>query len=576
MRTIVVILTALALSMPLAAANWSYRGSNEPDTIYDTPSFMYFDPDTNPSQSVNKLYFNGWARFLREGHYNANVGALGSRVQPPVAAMAAMLGYWKDCNNDGYVGFAESALIEYRVELLTATTGASICPPSTPMKGQAIYPHNDGTWVRELIWLGPTNGAMSSNPTNFYSTDTDVWADWGLPGGAATLVCPGGNQGVRSTGALLEFVDCNTYFRIARSLNDVEAQTGAPVGGWDPSNIDNSDSEANVDNPAFAPLYGPAEPEGHEDEGDYRGYSGGFLGRDADGENQRARLVTVVDCESNGPDASPSVNTPGDPLDPATYPSAYESGNDTYEVVTQSGDDRCAASGESDEGLPYNAVHPTEGYTEPQLPHAGRDSTDFIFTFNFGSRSTVPGGGTCRGGNNPAFAPHPALGYCPPADLGTSAERDDGPVGSAWRTNAQINTYTTTSREQLQGAEPDFGGYYFTFYARVGQTALDFGEEPNAVGNSYGSEACGANEGGIHGGWNCDPARWIVKCSEAESPLGEERCPTVGWQYHLRDVDCWDGTVVRGTGVHASLADTSASGACRENPANAQADVLAP
>lgn len=572
MRTIVAILTALALSAPFAAANWSYRGSNEPDTAYDDASYMYLDPDTDPSQSVHKLYFNGWARAARDGHYNPNVGALGSRIQPPISAMAAMLGYWKDCNNDGYVGLAESAVIEYRTEVLTATTGADICPPSTPVPGQTIYPHNDGTWVRELIWLGGTNGATTSNPTNFYATDTDVWADWGLPGEPPTLVCPGGNQGVRSTGALLETVDCSTYFRIVRSLNDVQDATGAPVGGWDPANVDNSDSDANVDNPAFAPLYGPAEPEGDEDEGDYRGYSGGLLGRDRDSSDRRARLVTAVDCESAGPDTSPEVNTPGDPLDPATYPSAYESANDTYEVATQDGDDPCAPSSESDEGLPYNTVHPTEGYTEPTLPDAGRKETDFIFTFNFGNRGLLPGH-ACNSHVMDGTGP---LGYCPPADLGTSVERDDGPVGSAWRTNAQINTYSTTSREQLKGDSPDFGAYYFTFYARIGQRALDFGDEPNDVGNVYGSEACGGNQDGIHNGWNCDADAWSARCLEAESGLAEERCPILGWTYHLRDVDCWDGTVVRGTGIHASLVDTSASGACLENPSNAQPDLPAP
>jgi hypothetical protein len=41
----------------------------------------------------------------------------------------------------------------------------------------------------------------------------------------------------------------------------------------------------------------------------------------------------------------------------------------------------------------------------------------------------------------------------------------------------------------------------------------------------------------------------------------------------MRDVDCWDGTVARGLGVHASLADVSPSGPCDTAPDNEQLDL---
>ena len=572
MRTTLVLLITLALATPMAAANWTYRGNNEPDTAYDDATYMFLEPDA--SAPGHKVYFNGFGRVARETHYNPNVGALGTRIQPPVTAMSAMLGFWKDCNNDGYVGLAETAALEYRAELLSALGGTGICPPATPTTSQSIYPYNDGTWVRELIWIGPKSlgaiGAPSGNPTNYYADGTGVWGDWGLPGAPPVLVCNGAaNAGARSTGAILDLVDCQTYYTTVRTLNDVDPE-GNTVGGWETEDIDNSDSPANVDNPAYVYLYGPAEPEGHQDEGDYRGYSGGFLGRDTDENDRRQRMVTVVDCDTNTVDTSPEVNQPGDVNDPSTYPSAYESLNDTFEVATQSGSDRCAQNSSSDEGFPYQVVHP-EQYTENVFADQGRLEVDFPFEFSVGSRNVVPGGRCSATQGYQATL----LGYCPPADLGTAAERDDFAIGPAWRTNAQINTYSISTREQLQGEEPDFGGWYFTFYARLGDAvfSLPGASAPRSVPSTYGAEACGLATSGVIKGWNCDPAAWQARCADPNLPTLPAQCYRVGFKYHARDVDCWDNTVVRGVGLHAGLSDVSPSGPCKDHPSNAAPDL---
>lgn len=566
MRRTLTILTALAFAgmaiLPFASATWNYRGTSEPDTGLDDPIWMYLEPDTDPNSAIHKVYFNAFGRVSRETHYNPNVAATGSRIMPPAqTTFTAILGFWKDCNQDGYVGMSEYGLIEYRSELLL---DASVCAPRTPVVGQAMYPHNDGTWVREFIWIGPTGlGAASGNPTNFYAAGTGVWGDWGAPGVPPQIQCPGGNAGARSTGAILELADCQTGFGGVRALNSV----GEPLGGWDPEDVDNSDATLNVDNPAYYYLYGPAEPDGHPNEGDYRGTSGGFLGRDTDQNNQRTRMVTIVDCDTNGPDTSPEVNTPGNIMDSSTYPSLYESLNDTFEVATQGGSNRCAPSGPADEGLPYPQA---DGYSEPITAADGRREVDHPFEFSPGNRNLNSQVRCKASGAGAGYDRHPVLGYCPPHDAGLNAERDDGPIGPAWRTNAGIVTPTMVVRDTIEsGAVEPAGGQWMSFYATVGTAALAMGNVPGGgAAGVYGAEACGGSTTGVVNGWHCDPQDWVDRCNDPELPTLSAQCYRVGFAYHLRDVDCWDGTLVRGVPAHASLVDLSEQGSCTDHVAN--------
>lgn len=569
MRSISVFLAIIVSIVPLATAtNWSYRGESEPDSILDDPAYMWFEPDTSPSG--HRVYFSGFQKAAPDGDYNANVHLLGSRVLAPVTAATALLGFWKDCNGDGYIGAVESALIEYRVELLIDD---GICPPARPSPGQTIYPYNDGTWIREIIWIGPSQlphaaGAPSGNPTNFYDDGVRVWGDYGLPGGVPTTLCPGGNAGARSVGTIMDHLDCQTYYRVTRTLNGVQADTGLPVGGWDHEDVDNSPSALNVDNPAYYYLYGPEELDGHPEEGDYRGFNGGLFGRDNEAAGtERQRFVTVADCETGSVDQSPEVNTPADATDSSTYPSVYESLNDTFVVVVQGND--CDPQSGSEEGLPYNAFQP-EGYSEPTTVGAGRVEVDHAFIFNIGSRNWPAGAfsGTCKPTN---FVAGP-LGYCPPGDLGTGAARHDFAVGSAWRANTITNIYPIYARESLRSESADFGGWYSTYYAKLGSKVLSVATMP--AGNAakvYGSEACGDNIDGVRNFWNCSAADWQQRCADGETQVGP--CYVVGETYNLRDIDCWDNTLVRGTPTQVGLSQLSESGPCQDNPVNAGPDV---
>src|SRR5439155_20516801 len=125
-----------------------------------------------------------------------NVGALGTATPLDPYTPMAVLGVWKDCNEDGYIGYGDQGLLEYRSELLALSS--SVCPPrSTPIDpttGRVPYDwfpsHNDGSWVRELLPIGWDRQGLSITgqpyDLNIYDINDSgarVWADDG-PAGA--------------------------------------------------------------------------------------------------------------------------------------------------------------------------------------------------------------------------------------------------------------------------------------------------------------------------------------------------------------------------------------------------------
>lgn len=140
----------LALAAPLAAASWgdTYEPAPEPSLPEDDPSVMWEDPHVDPNPASERIYL--------------------SLVLAPSSAadhdplFTAILGAWKDCNRDGYVGNLATGSDPYDAALLPDT---SVCPPTSSA-------HHDGATVKELLWIGPW-GADIVDP------DVRVWADWG-------------------------------------------------------------------------------------------------------------------------------------------------------------------------------------------------------------------------------------------------------------------------------------------------------------------------------------------------------------------------------------------------------------
>ena len=119
------------------------------------------------------------------------------------------------------------------------------------------------------------------------------------------------------------------------------------------------------------------------------------------------------------------------------------------------------------------------------------------------------------------------------------------------------------SRKDLGPAPPR----YVTYYAHLGVDVRDMGIAiPPAGERVYGAENCGASVDGIHRGWQCDPDLWWKDAQGGDAvpryARGERIGRLPGDTYHVRDVDCYDGEVLRGLGLHASLQDASGAPPC--------------
>ncbi|HEX2022501.1 MAG TPA: hypothetical protein VHH36_07295, partial [Candidatus Thermoplasmatota archaeon] len=206
-----------------ASAEWWTQGSFEPDTPQDRDGGAWTDPDRSPGRW--RVYFNGLAGTshgigggatvtgvsVGQGYLNPNAAPTGGRIAPlgPAGAIA-YLGAWKDCDRDGYVGTAASALAEYPVELLP---DHDVCPPGTPF--------HDGGTVRELVPVVPS---LRWETRVIADPQALVWADFGAPGDPPFRECrvfhaPSGT--LRSTGGLVGYADCAAQHGIASTLGDL-------------------------------------------------------------------------------------------------------------------------------------------------------------------------------------------------------------------------------------------------------------------------------------------------------------------------------------------------------------------
>lgn len=205
----------------------------------------------------NRVYFNVVAVHAGTAA-NPNSATLGqSRILPEHAySFEALYGVWVDCNRDGYIGMADTALFEYRSEILI---DSSACPSPSP--------HNQQGWVSEMRFIGrhqgaPTNGG--SNPPSgrdarvISDYSSAVWGDRGLAG-EPLVFC------MKPTDAVLAAKDC--------SLQDlVDAAVPGPVRIV----LDEASSEAEdtlADIRANRPVHPPFDPSPIEVVWDCKGVS---------------------------------------------------------------------------------------------------------------------------------------------------------------------------------------------------------------------------------------------------------------------------------------------------------------
>lgn len=526
--TLTTIAAAALLLAPAAAATWSSYGAYEPDTPWDVRSLMWHDA---PGTVTNRVYFNAFVQYVdggpNGGVINPNVGMLKTRFDPVgERAFEAVLGVWTDCNQDGYIGMAESAVREYKSEVLEATFGSSICPPSA---GHAIGAAWDGSnnyngWVSELIPIG-NKETKKADKRVWKDDEAMVWGDPGQPNDAAAQVergCstfPGRGHG-HNVGGILFAADCEgrrTVQGQPASVLDTFDLVGGPAGlGWgeDP---ESSGSPLNVE-------FGSDESQ----------HSAVYV-QDCDAE---PILTTGKDLPGDDQDdvvlLRPAPANPiGDPGS-ATVPGTL---NYTQESIGVLPDDTDGRGNVSTSNCDFEDDSGNDFYSNIESNPAasqvdGKNRATWNFAFNTATRGSLPVN----------FIPSGAGAAGIPTDLGVEATTagctHSGCMQSFWvGTGTAIYTppVTRSTTDPTIADAP-----HYSFYAFVGAATLDRGFVTPGGSGTYGAAQCGANEDGEHNGWNCNSAEWYLL--EDGTPQVETRpLARVGDTYLFRDVDCYDG-----------------------------------
>lgn len=139
-------LLLLALLAPLATSAWSTPADPlpEPSTPEDAPPYMWVEPN---DADRHRVYFS--VSLLPSAN---SAGSL----------FVAYLGYWRDCNDDGHVGYGQGGPETYSPALLL---NPAICPVGSP--------YNTGAAVKEFLWISNGPGGDVVDP------DAEAWVDWG-------------------------------------------------------------------------------------------------------------------------------------------------------------------------------------------------------------------------------------------------------------------------------------------------------------------------------------------------------------------------------------------------------------
>ncbi|HEX2022470.1 MAG TPA: hypothetical protein VHH36_07135 [Candidatus Thermoplasmatota archaeon] len=581
MRTLSILFAValVAAAVPAALASWRGPGTIEPDTPQDAEAVGVYNFDKNdvdPSESVRKVYFNAFSTSYLTG-FNPNTGAAGgTHVTPAVVHIHAHLGIWKDCNNDGYVGDIESALMEYRAEVARQ----NICP---------VGLHNDGTWIFELVHLGPmTDGNYAPNVRNV--TYAKVWADVGLPGATPGFSCPLNppNGTTASTGGLLRYSGCSLGNAPAQGVNAV-SQVADPdddlgLRFQDPKNPQSGNSTLDRDFPTnlWGNPEGPqrgllesdrgdpafqawdcseesetiAAPEGTEE-------AWGTKVEDPSGEFGEVSVVDEDGTVRRAP-APGSANPTG---------SYAEAANNTERGALHRCDEpgfRSVAADEVDEHGSGNeeGLGPVEGQLQSEgQASVGKNQVGVTFTFvdgaSWGNSNVCAMNCSVNythgrhvqdvfGQNAPTYFGARGL-----SERGSTASEGDPDTNVSQTTGGAAPRWTAdvviTSEEFY--AAPENGGQptphrYFTFYAFVNGTTQEGLRLTLPVGNGvYGSDSCDViGEGApASNGWACDPALWYK--DQGQDTDSAKARPRVGDAFVFRDVDCYNGVTPCGVDV---------------------------
>lgn len=555
----IVPVTALAIAAafvaPAAMATWMSGGTFEPDSSYDVGSG--YNWEDAPGANTKRIYFNVYQSEATygSGSANPNVGAL--RTQFTASGnlyFEAHLGVWTDCNGDGYIGMAESAVREYRAELLAAAppAAAALCPAKSGGIGK--WPdgaNNYNGWVTELI---PILRAPGSDARAYRDANAIVWGDFGAPvpsgpefsapaagGGCPLTPLPRGFWS--QTGGAIDYTDCHLDHTLGETYN-----FAVITAGQDGLALDNSDTWIQPGHPLNQPTFGS----GKSDDAMIKAQD---CSRNTDEDY-------IVNDDNQGLYVRPA---PANPVNPSG--SIAGSYNHTTEAVRED----CRPS-QNDDGDFYALLG--EG-DQAEDSTSRKTASTFNFDSGYMARGGIPFGVGTGSAGAPSDAGIDVLGGALIVEqaewrgnvtyVASTPDPTDGTVtrgsvqGTTDDTTEPITDATTDPvTDPILGEAEDpattdpigpgdirpANATYASFYAYV-PGAIGRGFQVPSSGGFYAAAFCPTGFGpgaGVHWGWECDASAWY-KLENGE-PVGENefKLARPGQAFHLRDVDCWDGS----------------------------------
>ncbi|MHB8606294.1 MAG: hypothetical protein ACYDCK_13675 [Thermoplasmatota archaeon] len=582
-RTILIVALAALTVLPAApmALAWGGGSQSEPSTKEDRSAagqaaMFQFANDGKTKPIAERVYFDGVLLHavdpvLTVANYDPNLDG-GRTTSPAENLFMAFLGYWRDCNGDGYIGdhyapLGGGNLAQYPAATLDAA-GLIRCPRGSP--------YNDGTLVDEFRWIGPGASPDPSNPNSdtclgvagqqlvkgchnaqydVSDTKARVWSDWGRP---SEQFVP--NSGIYpmprgtfedSTGTL-KYVDddtiglnpnCNAN---GPSLScTIDQTTGGPTWETKPCIGDQSN--------CLAPATVWPTFQVHR------------LTNDSNHDNERGNDIVSMwsyDPNTSNPDCSGFLVDPtGNGL--FSIPSPNPRAGDKFSSdPTRYGS---VDATEADNTRPFPALFGTSVEPGGCANDGGHDIFDAWPANNLeiDSAASLVGAAKTKIDQQYGFRADPRTDLLVPAGLPANMPTD-GFTGSSsvckigggcvignapgWYANV-----VWTGRPPRAG----FGSLkvaYHTFYAELSPQAI---ANDSYAGNSaavalpagvlgahtYASENCPNGFGvGVMGtnGWSCDQTAW-------HQTVTGPNVIVAGEKYDLRDIDCYDDRVTSGT-----------------------------
>lgn len=535
-------LLALAVLAPATLAeHGAWRagpGPLEPSTTFDDASTLFAEGNARREERV---YFD--ARLVTApvpGGPTVSATLDGGRVRPPAAAyVIATLGFWRDCNRDGYVGLKvapgpQGSLGQYPLEAAVAagaSVDASVCPP-----GSRYWPRlpdgSPGRLVDELRAIGPCpptrdgdcatgrDGDPARRTNDVPDALARVWGDFGPPALPRALADP------------VPHAPSSAFADSDGTLAYTDALTSGALARFAPALWSAKPNVGSCDEPHPTPLGG----------------SGGTCG--AWPLYQVARLPSDASCDESGTCTAPDPLVrvfDVDPEDshacnrfvglPRLSPRASTDALADGSVAgTLAHAEACASvrTGLADEC----GVAPCAGSAQ-----APRERPDFVLTYAW-ARTTD------------ALAPLGVRHFAPGAGM------DNEGFGGSWFGEL---TWMPQPSSLHEGATATA---YTTAYADVSPTALARANArpPTALPagaqdrHAYGAHACATITTGPP---NVDPAsRWDCSVTTWRESRASPLDPVLGDRFDLRDVDCYDNAASEDVepALKAGLADCAWDG----------------